>query len=83
MLGRVWHSGSLLSKRRFSLLLCPGAFLSAQSKGMQNSREKRCPGSTKKGYVSLWGYLVATDDAIVVFSRWWDPAHKDTAIARF
>lgn len=31
----------------------------------------------------MWGYLVATDDAIVVFSRWWDPVHKDAAIARF
>lgn len=28
-------------------------------------------------------YLVATDDTIVVFSRWRDPAHKDTSIARF
>ena len=27
-------------------------------------------------------YLVATDDAIVVFGRWWHPAHKDPAIAR-
>lgn len=29
------------------------------------------------------GYLVATDDAIVVFSWWWNPVHKDTAIAKF
>lgn len=35
------------------------------------------------GVSTCEGYLVATDDAIVVFSRWWNPVHKDTAIAKF
>lgn len=39
--------------------------------------------SLGRGMSAFGGYLVATDDAILVFSRWWDPVHKDTAIARF
>lgn len=66
------------------LLLCASTFPSAQSKGlcrMLGMRVVLAP--LGSGISASEGYLIATDDAIVVFSRWRDPVHKDTAIARF